>query len=234
MVDEPSTATDAVRVNIKRLMEERGLTARQLGRLCDLSDRTVGQFLDGVSMSATTRTLHKIATGLGVSVAVLMRPAAGEYPAVADDALLVQVVQELRTIARQNTKIVELLEERLPRPADHEAAGLQDGAEVELPGVVVEPVDAADVADVDGEDLQAAFSTRLKEARARLGLSQSQLARALGVSANRVHTWESGRNYPLVPDLGRICDLLGVTADWLYFGRATTGPTLSFRSEPPP
>jgi transcriptional regulator with XRE-family HTH domain len=57
------------------------------------------------------------------------------------------------------------------------------------------------------------LGTRIREARAGLGLTQADVAGSLQVSAQAVSKWERGENAPditLLPDLAR---LLGVTTD---------------------
>jgi transcriptional regulator with XRE-family HTH domain len=50
---------------------------------------------------------------------------------------------------------------------------------------------------VDSEPPEAAqLATRLRLIRARLGLSQEQLAHQLGVSFATVNRWETGRSQP--------------------------------------
>jgi transcriptional regulator with XRE-family HTH domain len=72
-------------------------------------------------------------------------------------------------------------------------------------------------------ELQAGFARRLKQARLWRGYrSQRAFADKLGgVSHDAVRTWESGRNYPSQPQILRIVETLGISADWLLFGKPT-------------
>ena len=64
------------------------------------------------------------------------------------------------------------------------------------------------------------FGERLIRAREARGFKkQADFARRLGISQNRLYTWESGRNYPNVQELPLLCDTLDVTIDYLYLGR---------------
>lgn len=59
------------------------------------------------------------------------------------------------------------------------------------------------------------FAERLQEALAHQNMSQSQLATVLGVSRSTVTSWV---RYGTLPDaglLGKMCDSLGCSADWL-------------------
>jgi len=44
------------------------------------------------------------------------------------------------------------------------------------------------------------------------------MAEAAGVDHERIRKWEQGANFPRVPDLYRVCTVLGSTSDWLLFG----------------
>lgn len=51
---------------------------------------------------------------------------------------------------------------------------------------------------------------KIRQSRLRKGLSQSQLARAVGVSERNVVRWETGRNQPRIEHLVRIAEVCGV------------------------
>ena len=51
--------------------------------------------------------------------------------------------------------------------------------------------------------------------------SRAKLARASGLEADNIRTYENGRNYPHNQALRRIVMALGVTSDWLLFGIST-------------
>lgn len=59
------------------------------------------------------------------------------------------------------------------------------------------------------------FKERIKERRAAMGLSQSQLALRLGVTAPCIAGWESGRTVPKTDMLVKLADVLGCTIDYL-------------------
>ena len=67
------------------------------------------------------------------------------------------------------------------------------------------------------------FSERLKKARERRGLNQTQLGEMLGVSAQSVQQWESGGTMPRHKRIDALATQLGVRAQWLIFEQ---GPML--------
>jgi transcriptional regulator with XRE-family HTH domain len=56
---------------------------------------------------------------------------------------------------------------------------------------------------------------RIKLAREKMGLTQAQLAKKLGVSPGAVGQWEIERGVPATERLGALADFLGVSLDWL-------------------
>ena len=60
------------------------------------------------------------------------------------------------------------------------------------------------------------FGTQLRLARKRKGLTQKELADAVGARHNTVSNWEAGRNQP-DPDIVRaLCALLEVDSNYFY------------------
>lgn len=59
------------------------------------------------------------------------------------------------------------------------------------------------------------FTTRIREAREILGLSQAELARRCGMSRQVIWGWESGNRQPSVESLLSVASVLGVTVDEL-------------------
>lgn len=51
---------------------------------------------------------------------------------------------------------------------------------------------------------------KIKRARQRAGLTQEELARAVGVTVRNVVRWETGRNQPRADHLFRIADVCSV------------------------
>jgi transcriptional regulator with XRE-family HTH domain len=61
------------------------------------------------------------------------------------------------------------------------------------------------------------FTKRLRMARIASGLTQEELAKAVGVSRATVNTWENGRgSTPPAPTFGALASLFKVPAGWLY------------------
>ena len=52
-----------------------------------------------------------------------------------------------------------------------------------------------------------------KKARIIAGLTQSEVARQLGVSAVSVHKWECGKGLPRVKRIGAVADVLHTTVE---------------------
>ena len=59
------------------------------------------------------------------------------------------------------------------------------------------------------------FGERFKEARAKAGFTQDELAQKLAVSRSAVAKWESDRGMPDVTNLKMIADVLGVSVDYM-------------------
>lgn len=66
--------------------------------------------------------------------------------------------------------------------------------------------------------------SRIRQTRQSLGLSQSSLASAVGVSQPTVANWETGSHVPRKKALTKIGLALNVEEDWLLSGRQDTGP----------
>jgi DNA-binding XRE family transcriptional regulator len=74
--------------------------------------------------------------------------------------------------------------------------------------------------------------TRLRAARASVGMSQSDLASRAGVSRQLVGAVEAGRHLPRVDSALALADALGVTVDWL-FGTASVPIDIVSGGTPP-
>lgn len=59
------------------------------------------------------------------------------------------------------------------------------------------------------------FEEKIVELRKQRGLSQEELAEQLGVSRQAVSRWELGSTMPDIPNLLQLCELFGVSADYL-------------------
>ncbi|RDE25296.1 helix-turn-helix domain-containing protein [Motiliproteus coralliicola] len=59
---------------------------------------------------------------------------------------------------------------------------------------------------------------RIAEARAKVKLNQSELARAMGVTPQAVQQWEEGLTSPRGNRIGKLAELLQVTPSWIQFG----------------
>jgi len=74
------------------------------------------------------------------------------------------------------------------------------------------------------------LANRLREARAKAGLSQAKLAKLAGVSQSTIANIESGIRFEPQKAV-QIARALGVSAEWLIEGRDTPVPT---KKAPPP
>ncbi|MCL2826548.1 MAG: helix-turn-helix transcriptional regulator, partial [Eggerthellaceae bacterium] len=63
-----------------------------------------------------------------------------------------------------------------------------------------------------------AIEDRIQEQRKMKGLSQEQFADVLGVSRQAVSKWESGQSLPEIEKLIAMCDLFGVSIDYILRG----------------
>lgn len=63
--------------------------------------------------------------------------------------------------------------------------------------------------------MNSTFSNRLKEARAKAGLTQSQVAEAIGIHRSSYALYETGRNTPTMARLEKIALKLNVSVDYL-------------------
>jgi len=63
---------------------------------------------------------------------------------------------------------------------------------------------------------------RIKEAREAKGLNQSEVARHMKVFPQTVQQWESGKTAPRRGRLLALASFLGVTPEWLLFGKGGT------------
>ena len=60
------------------------------------------------------------------------------------------------------------------------------------------------------------FGTQLRLARKRKGLTQKDLADAVGARHNTVSNWEAGRNQPDPDTVRALCALLEVDSNYFY------------------
>ena len=63
---------------------------------------------------------------------------------------------------------------------------------------------------------------KIQNLRKQRGMSQEQLAEALGVSRQAVSKWEAGQSVPDIDKIISICDYFGVTTDYILRNAETT------------
>ena len=59
------------------------------------------------------------------------------------------------------------------------------------------------------------MGTRIRELRRERGISQPQLAAAIGVSKGVISFWENGVNEPKASYIVALCKFFGVSSDYL-------------------
>lgn len=77
---------------------------------------------------------------------------------------------------------------------------------------------------------KGAIGKCLRELRDRKGLTQEQLAEAVGCRKSTIGKWEHGDSSPDARELALICETLGVTADSVIFDPSPTNDTASYVS----
>jgi len=65
-------------------------------------------------------------------------------------------------------------------------------------------------------DTDQRVAQRIRQARLRRGLSQGELASAMGLSLQQVHKYETARNRIGAARLVQVAGVLGVDLDWLF------------------
>lgn len=58
----------------------------------------------------------------------------------------------------------------------------------------------------------------IKSARVNMGLTQEDVAKAVGVTKKTVGSWESGKTLPKLEKIEPLCNLLGVQYDNIKWG----------------
>lgn len=71
------------------------------------------------------------------------------------------------------------------------------------------------------------FGSKLRQLREARGMTQTDLARILGVSPKAVSKWEANRMEPRPPMVAKIAQALGVTKDELVHGSSPKPETTS-------
>jgi len=77
--------------------------------------------------------------------------------------------------------------------------------------------------DVSREDIEQAIARRMREAREALGLTQQDLAHALGCGHEQYRKYETRSPLPIAY-LQAFCTIVGVELDWLITGRDRRKP----------
>jgi len=73
------------------------------------------------------------------------------------------------------------------------------------------------------------FPERLTTLRKQKGLTQKQLAEAVGVSGIQLHRYETGASQPPLDVIRQLAVILGVSADLLLFDKEERGPDEELR-----
>lgn len=62
---------------------------------------------------------------------------------------------------------------------------------------------------------QEGFPSKLKNARAKTGFTQREVAREVGIPYSTIANYELGRTQPDIENLGKLLDFYEVSADWV-------------------
>jgi transcriptional regulator with XRE-family HTH domain len=65
-------------------------------------------------------------------------------------------------------------------------------------------------------DLRGRVGRRIRDARLRSGLTQTELAKRIDVADAQISRWENGKAMPAMTTLESIADALGVTAESFF------------------
>lgn len=77
------------------------------------------------------------------------------------------------------------------------------------------------------------FGSRLRYARNAKGLTQQQLADALGINRVNISTWESDATKPEAAKIPAIVQMLGIEETWLFSGKGEPPSKLDRPARPP-
>lgn len=72
-----------------------------------------------------------------------------------------------------------------------------------------------------------AIGLRIQQARVAKGMTQADLALALGIDRGSVGRWETGKSVPKQVGIPRVAQVLGQTPDWLLEGSGDFHPHLA-------
>lgn len=72
------------------------------------------------------------------------------------------------------------------------------------------------------------FASRLKQLRTQRGLSQTELAKKVGVHYNHIGRYERGQSKPAAETLTRLAESLGVSGDFLMEGHTSEAAKATF------
>lgn len=67
-------------------------------------------------------------------------------------------------------------------------------------------------------NIKKSIGNRIRQARAKLGLTQEQLAKELHTSKSSISDWEIGDNLPKIPGAIELAQKAEVSLDWLLTG----------------
>lgn len=66
------TYSDAIRLRLQSLIDERGITVNRLATLSGITQSTVENVVHGKTKNPKLKTLHRLAVGLGMTVSELL------------------------------------------------------------------------------------------------------------------------------------------------------------------
>lgn len=66
------TYSDAIRLRLQNLIDQRGITVNRLATLSGITQSTVENVIHGKTRNPKLKTLHRLAVGLGMTVSELL------------------------------------------------------------------------------------------------------------------------------------------------------------------
>ena len=81
---------------------------------------------------------------------------------------------------------------------------------------------------IDGTFIKQNISKNIVKYREKMGYSQKELAKQLGVTPSRISNWEQGANCPTIDILFEVCKILHVSINDIYGVYTDSNVTLTY------
>lgn len=83
----------------------------------------------------------------------------------------------------------------------------------------------------DNADLNDGFPERLKLTRTQKGMSQTDLAKIIGIHYNQIGRYEQGTSRPTAANISKLAEALDVSADYLFKGEIVGAVRANFEDQ---